>query len=230
MDVSITDLAEQLAGADPMASIWGVCQLARAALPLLGGDQGHPQRAIEAAEAWLSGGATSGDCMDAARVLSEHMRTLRGGHRYRLRALQSASFAAFAASWGPGHDRFVFAVRGAAEGAHAALYSYGCEHSSSEPPHVWQRAHALLPAVLRTQRWSRVRPTAAQLQRAPPAVAVAWDAVAHSRAEHTIGALLEARARAERLGLDWAEPVQRAVAEHARDEEQLRVLLGPGGR
>ena len=47
--------------------------------------------------------------------------------------------------------------------------------------------------------------------------------------DHTIPELLEAYERAERLGLAWTDPLQRAVAERATDEEWARELLASAG-
>ena len=67
----------------------------------------------------------------------------------------------------------------------------------------------------------------AQLRAAPCALQVAWDAVSEGDAggELSTSAFVEAAARAERLGLDWDDPVQRAIAERATDEDRVRSLL-----
>lgn len=85
-------------------------------------------------------------------------------------------------------------------------------------------AEGLLTAI-GAQRWPMSIPTPAELSAAPAAVAVAWDSVSDDRAEQSIDELLAARARAGRLGLDWSDPVQRAVAERATDEARLQGLL-----
>lgn len=100
---------------------------------------------------------------------------------------------------------------------------------------AWNHAHAVLgssddrnnhaPAanLVRPLRWPLTTPTT--LHAAPEAVQVAWDRVADCRADHTMADLVEAHARAQRLGLLWADPAQRAVAERAQDEDAVRAIL-----
>jgi hypothetical protein len=68
-------------------------------------------------------------------------------------------------------------------------------------------------------------PTPAEVRAAPPVLAVAWDSVSDDRCEHSVGELLAAHARAERLGLAWFDPLQRAIAERTTDEVRLQTLL-----
>ena len=52
--------------------------------------------------------------------------------------------------------------------------------------------------------------------------------IPNTQAGALIPDLVEARARAQRLGLFWDDPVQRAIAERATDEERVKRLLGGG--
>ena len=72
-------------------------------------------------------------------------------------------------------------------------------------------------------RWPLALPTPASLRGAPPAAQVAWDRLCGREGDPTISALLSAHARAERLGLDWKDPIQRAIAERATDDEEERI-------
>jgi hypothetical protein len=83
-----------------------------------------------------------------------------------------------------------------------------------------------LLGLVQTERWPLTTPAPDAVLAAPAAVQVAWDAVWDpGAADHTMPALLEAHARAARLGLDWDDPVQRAVAERAVDEAAVAALL-----
>ena len=99
-----------------------------------------------------------------------------------------------------------------------------------ELPAARAEALARLAALIGRERWALAAPSAAQVRAASPAVGVAWDWIAsagEAGGDLSIAALIEAHARAERLGLDWRDPVARAVAERASDEARVRDLLAP---
>lgn len=91
----------------------------------------------------------------------------------------------------------------------------------SEFKHHLEQLHTLVSAL----PWPRTTPTAAQLHAAAPHLQVAWDAVCDASAERTMAQLLAAYDYAQALGLDWADPVQRAIAERIGEPERIRVLL-----
>ena len=85
--------------------------------------------------------------------------------------------------------------------------------------------HPLLADLLRAP--GLTVPTAEQLATARPEIAVAWDwLVEQPTPEASDAAPGLAYDRARRLGLDWGDPVQRAVAERALDEQKVRQLIG----
>ncbi|MEZ4240160.1 MAG: hypothetical protein R3F59_29210 [Myxococcota bacterium] len=85
--------------------------------------------------------------------------------------------------------------------------------------------HRDLPnvGVLQEPPWPPPRPTDAELGAAPPALQVAWDFVQAAAPDEDSAS---AQARARRLGLDWDDPVARAVAVHTADEAAVARLLG----
>lgn len=70
--------------------------------------------------------------------------------------------------------------------------------------------------ALQTHPWPRTRPTPEDIARCSSPFQVAWDAVADALDEPlTLGDLATCADRAERLGLDMTDPLQRAIAESA---------------
>ena len=88
-----------------------------------------------------------------------------------------------------------------------------------------ERHLARLLELVSAIRWPLAVPTPAQIHAAPPPLQGAWDAVAEGPDDMDVPELLEAHARAGRLGLDWDSPVGRAVAERATDEARVAGLL-----
>jgi hypothetical protein len=210
-------LLRSLAGVDPRAAVWCACLAARGVLPLVVPGELRPRRALEAAEAWLWGRADAEGCVSASDA----------AHR-----------AAF--------DGYAVGGRAAANAAHAAGYAAGAVGDVSDAVRAvdaaatavgnaavrgWREASAnhlaALAGELAAAGWPLTVPTAAEVVAAPAEAQVAWDWLS-GRPEpeaQTVAALIEAHARAGRLGLDWADPVQRAVAERAVDEDGARGLL-----
>jgi hypothetical protein len=97
------------------------------------------------------------------------------------------------------------------------------------------RSHVLhrdLPSVsvFDEAEWPPTLPEAAQVRAALAPVQVAWDWASATVDPDRVPERAEAYARARRLGLDWDDPMQRALAAWAPDDEdRLRVLLAGAG-
>lgn len=106
------------------------------------------------------------------------------------------------------------------------------EPGAGDPLDPWSEARAAhLERSLhqvRAEPWSLTIPSREAIDTHPrPGVGVAWDALAHRAGPGTsIAGLLEAHGCAERLGLDWSDPLERAVAERVADEVYVGRLLG----
>ena len=213
-DNEIQQLLRQLAEVDHEAAVWCACQCARTVLHLLSEGEGRPGAAIETAEAWLAGGATTGDCRQASASAYAAYRAAYDARDH------SAAFAANAAN---AAVSVVFDEHPAKQAVYAAGNAAYADRRSD------QAANARLLGLVSAIRWPLAVPAPSRLRASPPRVQVAWDALSEPTADPTIPALVEAHARAGRLGLDWSDPVQRAIAERTTDEARIRQLLA-GGR
>jgi hypothetical protein len=213
---NVVDLLRDLADTDERAAMWCACRCARTVLHLVPAGEERPRRAIEAAEEWVRGQRT----------------------RRRLRRVGYAAAIAGAA----GQGDYAMAHSASCAAARAAAGAAGAVHSAStyadavqyavtaaldaarlarlEAPNMRQ-----LLALVSAERWPRTVPAPEQLRAAPEAVQVAWDLVSDITDDIAVPELAEAHDRAERLGLDWGDPVQRAVAERADDEERVERVL-----
>ncbi len=208
MEDPLAGLFEHLTDADRRAAVWCACVCARTALHLA--PPGAPAHAIETAEAWIRGEASEADCRHAATHALD---------------LDVAASSVAAAVLDPAAC-YTAAHAAATSVAHATL-------GLAAPPRQLERARRAqlrrLAHTVETTRWPRTVPTGSQLQRSPEAIQVAWDqARTHPPTEPdlSIEALIDARARAAAWGLDWHDPVQRAVAEQPSDSADVRRLLG----
>ena len=216
MSSEVEQLLRKLVEVDRRAAVWCACQCARTVLCLGPEKEERPRRvAIETAEAWVRREATEEDCKKAANAADDEDDDY-------------AAYAAYAA------DTVSDSAASAASSAEAAVRSCAGQAASHTTGDDWQVARSRhlthLLSLVSAIRWPLIVPTASQLRTASGAVQVAWDALTTTSGEdHTIPELIEARARAQRLGLDWDDPVQRAIAERAADEERVRELLGREG-
>lgn len=207
----ITDVREflsQLANIDQRAAMWCACKCARTVLHLVPEGEDRPRGAIEVAEEWVRGNATKRQLRRVAGRVGPATRP-EGIYEAAHAAARAASHAA-----GDGDEFTSFSAGSVVDAVRHAVRLAGLDL----PEH-----HHL--ALVSSERWPLTVPALEQLTIAPEVVQVAWDAVSDDRTEHTIPELLESHARAIRLGLNWNDPVQRAVAERAFDEEKIRTLL-----
>lgn len=219
----VRELMRLLAAADRRAAAWCSCRCARTTLYLVHEGEGRPRRAIEVTEAWVAGEATEAErerAADNARAAASY-----------------AYSAALAVADAPAHAvaRAANAAAAAADPATAAeaaeevawamtFASVGRSDASLRAPHL-----ADLLDLVRAVRWPLTVPSLQRICEAPSAVQVAWDWLsALPRTEASIAELVEAHQRAQRLGLDWSDPVSRAVAERADDEAHVAGLLARG--
>lgn len=235
MGSEIEEILKQLANIDRRAAVWCAARCARAMLHFVPEEEQRPRRAIELAEGWARGEVTVEECAAASRaaMAAAPLAVARGASRvFRDPHLVPRSTAeavrdgiravhlppSVTAEW---RHRAVGsrprAVRDAIARAHADSVPAQREASDLQL--------TTLLALASAERWPLTTPAPEQLRAAPEAVAVAWDLVAAATGDHTMLELLEAHARAVRLGLDWEDPVQRAVAERATDEERVRQVL-----
>lgn len=207
-------LLRALAEVDRRAAVWAACQCARTVLHLVPEGEDRPRLAIETAEAWTRGEATADHL--SARI-NEASAAYVGATSISLAAANAAyaAYAAAAATTKPSAYLHLVVDAGA-EG-------YGSTAGAAWRPRAADYL-AHLDALVRAIRWPRTLPTHAQILAAPGPLAVAWDAVCEIDADLTLPELVEAHARAERLGLDWGDPVARAVAERATDEGWIGAL------
>lgn len=209
-------LLHKLARVDRRAAVWCACLCARTALHLTPRRVPWPRRAICTAEAWVVDEATVAACRLAAVRASTTDRAASCAARSALP--ESPPGTCFAA-------------------AHAAAthIAHAIAGLGAGGPR-WRRAlSAHLDRLLVTvsaQRWPSTAPTPAQLQAAPDALQVAWDhthTASPSCGSLSIPELIVAWARGRRLGLDWSDPVSRAIAERPADEALLSRVLAPHG-
>jgi len=224
--VEVLDLLRQIAAADPRAGAWCAAQCARTALHLVPAGEDRPRRALEVAEAWARGLATDEDCA-VARGDVESAGSDVGELAPRSIAVRAVSHAISSAH---------AAVAGCACGAGATtpLESSATQAAwaivlTTDPARWHAEFHRQLERLherVQAERWPLTVPAPEQLLAAPAAVQVAWDALGdRAVAEQTVLALVEAHARAGRLGLRWDDPAQRAVAERTVDEVRTARLL-----
>lgn len=240
-------LLRSLAMADRRAAVWGACLCARTCIDQVHPGEVHPRQALERAEAWVRGHATPEQCEAAAahanRAVGDAMMTDDPAH-YEACKSASAAVSAVSAPRVVPHaspDAPDQGLQGAV--ADAATYAACVTHAPVEQAvgedatfeareeaqdRANERCWAALAVRLQAEPWPLTSPTETELEATPERVRQAWGSLAEDpRTEHTLDALLLAHARAGRIGLDWSDPVQRAVAERLSDEVQLRELLGP---
>lgn len=157
-------------------------------------------------------------------------------------AVMTAALAARTASRGRSADRV------ASSAAEALWVS---SRRSRRPGEVYRRDISALLGTVAATRWPLTLPTPHQLDASPRSIQRVWReafdprahvwagrswlaASVHARAPwaarliqptHPISALIDSHARAQRLELDWDDPVQRAIAERTSDEVHTRALL-----
>lgn len=231
MITEVGELLRTLVGVDHQAAIWCASQCARTMLPLIH-DEGRPQQALEAAEGWVRGEVSADDCLAAAgasrQIVHELLVSPEQGTRPQGERDAAILLSASAAA---GHVAEACHLRGSLAPRTSIGWSVGhVANALTSTPNAPRRDEILerLLALVQATPWPLVAPTIAQLQEAPVVLQVAWDLVASEprAVEHTIPELLGAHARARRLELDWDDPLQRAIAEHAIDEARLSALLG----
>ena len=218
MSTAVGELLRTLVWVDRRAAVWCAAQCARTVLHLIPEEEDQPREAITLAEGWVRGEATGPRCEELA-----------ANGRYA-----GSSIARIAI-----HAAFTAASAAATDNEQDLLHDVSLVIDSVADCFGGLSGDATgnprdLATLVSDLRWSLTSPTADQLHGAPEAVRVAWDLIAADpRTEHTIPELLEAHARAQRLGLDWSDPVRRAIAERTPDEgpvaQRVRALLG-GGR
>ena len=237
MAYEVEALLQKLAVVDERTAVFCASQCARTVLHLVPVGEDRPSAALEAAEAWAradrgrgEGGAVEKLARDASRAGGPPtdppgVYTHAGAARSAAHA--AANVARAAARGRSSASRIVRAIRGTAHAraCHAAVGLEGVALTTA-----WHGTHerhleALL-ALVSTIRWPRTAPAPDQRNAAAPALQVAWDALRPDlRTDHVVPDLLSAHDRASRLGLDWTDPVQRAIAERTTDEDHIRQLL-----
>ena len=247
-DLEIEVLMRALARADRRAAVWCGCLCARTVLHLVPTNEARPQRVIEGAEAWVRGEVPEAWCREGNNDESA-LYCIWGSVR---NASDNACCTALAV-WGddglsddPSYVA-VMAAHSVLMHFHEDLVGYTAwartiytdalddrdvgafDESHWRVARASRRHFAHLLSRVSAVRWPLTTPTPTQLHAAPYAVQVAWDASTDPSIDHTVAELVEARARAARLGLDWNDPVQRAIAERADDEERVGRLLGGEG-
>lgn len=199
MNSEVEALLQELGRVDRRAAAWCACQCARTVLRYVPKRDKGPRQTIEIAEAWVRGEATSLQCIVAAAG-----------------ARNAAAFAALT-SYSGGH---------AASAALAAAEAVADAAADPDNRHEARDRHlAMLLDLVSSIRWPLLEPDVAAVIAAPEAIAVAWDWLGRCEGDQSIPELLSARSRADRLGLDWSDPVQRAIAERAVDEARVREFL-----
>lgn len=231
---------------DRRAAVWGAARCVRAVLGLIDEREPSrsAELAVVAAEAWVRGEAGEADCRRASDEARRLGRAITGAGRRGADAAYAAGYAARAVYDTSGFSEAIFhaaaayatasveraraageaaieaADRGALEvGGYDKIGTFS--HLMPDESTVYRDAYRerldQLCGLVAAERWPLTLLRTEQILGASNAVQVAWDAVAASAPEPTIGALLEAHARARRSGLRWEDPVERAVAERSRD-------------
>ena len=213
-------LLRTLATLDHRAAVYAACQVARTVLHLVPeGEQKKARKAIKLAQGWVRGEVGMG------KIYFTKLDYRPNESMALLAALLAFEAARQAAVWtNPGDQVFRLAPRCAHAAALAAM------KASTEQERDGRLAR--LRGFILVLRWPLTRPTAAQVQAAPPGAQVAWDAVAGVEGDDlSIAALVEAHERSVRFGVSWADPVVRAVAERAADREiEVGELINSAGR
>ena len=222
MITDVRELLRLLVSADRRAAVWCACRCARTVLHLVPEGEHRPKRAIERSEGWARGKTTAEACWDAGARATEVPSDW--GAPAGLIANAAFRIAADTISGTPDE-----AGEAIAEAVSSIANATGTGRRNMR-----QRSERHLEVLLElvsAERWPRIVPNADQIREAPEALRVAWDLVAQDdHPDHTVPELVEAHARAERLDLDWSDPVQRAIAERAPDEVRIRQLLAVGQR
>lgn len=235
MGVNVEQLLYGLVRLDHRAAVWGACVCARSVEPWLPTTARAPREALARAEAWVHGQQTAASCASAAEAAYRFNATrLPPDSAERFAANLAAASAAYAA-----HATTSDPAMAAAAASEAAVYAaQALATATTRIPHAhedptkraaFEQHLASLLERVEAAPWPMTCPDRPQLLAVRSAVAVAWDRLASDpRTTHTIGALIPAHDRALRLGLGWAEPVQRALAERITDatEAEIRLLLG----
>ncbi len=228
----VEERLQDLVEIDFRAGVWATARCLRAGLSAPDGGAPPSDRvpsfapAVEALEAWSRGTIDATSLDEAVQAAARDP----GSHGDRIGDALCGAIAHLAgaiadpdAQGARGCAAAVFLL-GQGLARHEGTYTYGdCLRGTLAPL-------ARLAPTVEAQRWPRRRPDPAQIEATPRAVQIAWDAVHHADGDHTIAELFAAHARAERLGLDWVDPVQRAVAERTTDEGQIAAILQSGRR
>lgn len=216
------ELVRALATADPRAAVWCAAQCLRSVLPLLPGRR-RPEAVISAVEAWAQGRSTEADEVIRQAVAAPDDPFDPLCQLARATVVQDRRQLATAAAEVAGGVPLL--------ASHATTYAIEVPSAAHPVRRARsQRQHAAeLRARIEAERWPRCTPTPEQLRLAAAPVAVAWDLVqGHAppaRPDQSVLELLAAHERATRLGLDWSDPVARAVAEQTQDEARVAALL-----
>jgi hypothetical protein len=223
---AMVEFFETLILIDRRAAVWCACRSARTALYLVPPGEERPRKAIEMAEARIMGEGSSDACQRAADEASQVATAAEQAPDDGSAAAIWAAVHAARAAGSDENEPILWAAQGSAiavyDEVRATEWHPGLRRGPSVP-NVLERAdeaarrHQIqLLSLLHEEPWPLTVPSPSQLCEAAPVIRAAWARVA-GRVEgpQTIRALLEAHARAARLGLMWYNPVQRAVAERA---------------
>ena len=214
----------QLAAADRRAAVWCAAQCARTVLHLGPEAEERPRREVELAEAWARGEVSERVC----RPIAEAANAEGGYHRHceswEVWTVYATNTLIGAIVAGEALPRWVAGVADCAAEAAAAGAATEGERREIRAAHL-----AAMLALVSSIHWPPTLPAHERILRAPSAVQVALDRLsAPPRSGLPIPDLVEARARADRLALDWNDPVQRAVAERTADVAAVGELLSGG--
>jgi len=233
--VDVLDLLRDLVAADRRAAVWCAAQCARTALHLIPAVEDRPRSAVETALAWARGHATREDCRRAEHEAARARDGLSIDDPAKDAAAAASDAVAlcdpFAHRYNqPASEQTIYVLVGSTVAAASAIAR---TIAPLDPQPAADHQLERLRDLVQAERWPLTMPSPEQLRAAPAAVQVAWDAVGDTLGDRavvelTMLALVEAYARAERLGLDWDDPVQRAVAERTVDEAAVAALLQAG--
>lgn len=210
MERDVSDLLCRLRDVEPRAALWAACACVQQLRPLLS-DPERFDRGIAAVRAWslkqqIVRPGWAGEPDEALPPPADPITRIAEellGYRFHMAPLGEVPITVARQL--------------------ASREAWGRRGLRRQLPHLYTIASSERWPLLSLQPW--------QIRVSPMGLQIAWDWVNQTpREDQSMLELLEARARAQRVGLDWTEFVQRAIAERAGDEAGLVELLDAAPR
>lgn len=226
------DTLRALVWIDRCVAVWCAAQCARNVLHHVPAGEERPRLAIEAAERWAREPTEENRKVAHAAATNAATHAADAAYAYANANANANAYAAnaYAAAYAATNAAMA-ATNVVATVTHAAMAATNAVATATNAANAYANAnaanaHALIDfdTLVRGVQWPLTVPTLAQVLDEPrPVVAVAWDQLFAVVGEITVEQLIDAHNLCQSNGLDWNNPVHRAICERITKQRSLNM-------